>query len=342
MSPWLKRGVVVMLALLVLVVVALPMVVGLRPILGPRARALNSRTFEATPDRLERGRYLASAVSGCVACHSDVDWSAPGFPAKAETEGSGRLWAEEGLPFLNSPNITPDQETGVGTWTDDMLARAIREGISHDGRALFPLMPYPQFRVMSDEDLASIVVYLRSLPPRRREVPPTDMPFPLNRFINAVPEPVEHLVPEPNRADPVEYGGYLVRIAACRDCHTPADANGTVVPGMELAGGFMMTGPYPEKVASANLTPDPSGIPYYTDDVFLGVMRTGMVGTRKIHDAMPWKMYGQQTDADLRAMFAYLKTVTPVAHRVDNTRPPTLCPRCGLTHPGGDLNTAAN
>ena len=90
---------------------------------------------------------------------------------------AGRSFAPDGVPFLTAPNLTPDPETGIGTWTDDMLARAIREGISHDGRTLFPIMPYQKFRHLSDEDLASIVVYLRSLPPIRNPLPPT-----LSRF----------------------------------------------------------------------------------------------------------------------------------------------------------------
>ena len=77
---------------------------------------------------------------------------------KAGTEGGGRSFDHEGLPFVTAPNITPDRETGAGAWADDMLARAIREGIGHDGRTLFPLMPYTQYRYMSDEDLASVVV----------------------------------------------------------------------------------------------------------------------------------------------------------------------------------------
>ena len=341
MSPWIKRAVFVAVPLLVALVALILGTIGTRPFIGPDARPLTDRRFEPTRARLERGRYLATSVSGCLGCHSDVDWQAPGYPPKAGTEGSGRTWGEEGLPFLTSPNLTPDPETGAGTWTDDMLARAIREGISHEGRALFPMMPYQQFRYMSDEDLASVVVYIRSLAPIRRELPPTRLPFPMNRFINLVPEPIERPVPAPSK-DPVTYGGYLVRLGACRDCHTPSDENGNPVPGMEFAGGFPLEGPYPEQVASANITPDPSGIPYYSDDVFLGMMRTGMVGARKIHDAMPWLFYGKQTDADLKAMFAYLKTVKPVAHRVDNTLPPTPCPRCNLTHGGGSLNVPAN
>ena len=290
---------------------------------------------------MERGQYLVSSVSGCLFCHSEIDWQAPGFGVKAGTEGGGQSWAEEGLPWITVPNITPDAETGAGTWTDDMLARAIREGIGHDGRTLFPLMPYGQYKYMSDEDLASVIVYVRSLTPMRRTLPPSEIPFPLNRLINGAPEPVTAPVPEPNRANPVEYGGYLVRLGVCRDCHTPTDPQGQPVQGLELAGGFPIEGPY-GKVASANITPAPSGIPYYTEDLFLEMMRTGQVKARKIHDAMPWSMYGTQTDEDLKAMFAYLKTIPPAPHRVDNTLPPTDCPRCLLRHGAGDRNQPAN
>ena len=246
----------------------------------------------------------------------------------------------KGLPWLTAPNITPNRETGAGAWTDDMLARAIREGISHDGRALFPVMPYAQYRFMSDEDLASVVVFIRSLAPLSRALSPTNVPFPVNRFINAVPEPVTQPVPEPDRHDPVAYGDYLVRMGACRDCHTPANAQGAPIASMEFAGGFVLTGPYGQ-VASSNLTPDPSGIPYYDAGFFLEVMRTGQAKARKIHDAMPWSRYGKQTDGDLRAMFAYLQTVKPVRHRVDNSLPPTICPLCGGSHGAGDQNQGA-
>ena len=81
-----------------------------------------------------------------------------------------------------------------------MFARAIREGIGHDGRTLFPLMPYTQYRSMSDENiLASIVVYLRTLRPLKRALPPTNVPFPVSRFIHTLPEPVAAPVPEPDR-----------------------------------------------------------------------------------------------------------------------------------------------
>ena len=339
MRRWFKRLGLIVLALVVLLVVAIPAVIGIRPIIGPRARPLTNRTFERTPERLARGEYLANYVSPCVGCHSEIDWTG-GFVLKAGFEGSGRSWADEGIPWLSAPNITPDPETGAGTWTDDMIARAVREGIGHDGRALFPLMPYHQFKYMSDEDLASIVVYLRSMPAVRKQNPPTAIPFPVNRFINAVPEPITETVPDPDRSNAVAYGDYLVRIGACRDCHTPMDAQGQAIPGMEFAGGFPLINPN-GTVASANITQDASGIPYYTEELFIEMMRTGMVRSRKINNYMPWQMYGQQTDEDLKAMFAYIRTLPAVAHRVDNTQPPTECPRCGLTHGGGNTNKPA-
>ena len=335
MRRWLKRIGLSVVALVILAAAALPAVVGIRPIIGPRARALTDRTFESTPERLERGRYLTTSVSLCLACHSEIDWSS--FTITSGTEGSGRSLADEGLPFLAAPNITPDKETGAGRWTDDMLARAIREGIGNDGRALFPMMPYHQYKYMADEDLAATVVYLRSLPPVRKQLPPSEIPFPVNRFINEVPEPVTDPVPPPDKNDQVAYGDYLVRIGVCRDCHTPADAQGQAIPGMEFGGGFPLISPLGE-VASGNITTAPSGIPYYTEELFIEMMRTGMVRSRKLHDYMPWRMYGKQTDEDLKAMFAYLKTLPPVDHRVDNSLPPTDCPRCGLRHGAGNQN----
>jgi len=332
-----KVGGFVTAGFLMLAAVAVPVAVGIRPIIGPRSRALTDRCFDRTPARLARGRYLVTSVSGCFSCHGEADWQAPGFPPKPGTEGGGRVWDREGLPFVTAPNITPDKETGAGTWTDDMFARAIREGIGHDGRTLFPLMPYAQYRSMSDEDVASIVVYLRTLPALRRALPPTKVPFPMNRFINAAPQPVTAAVPTPDRRDPVAYGNYLTRLGACRDCHTPADAQHQPIAALEFSGGFVLTGPYGQ-VASRNLTTAPSGIPYYNADLFVEVMRTGMVKARKVHDAMPWRALGQQSDEDLRAIFAFLQTVPPVAHRVDNSLTPTRCPVCGGVHGGGDTN----
>src|SRR5580698_1328902 len=159
---WLGRGLVVVALILV---VAISFTIGWRPFLGPRARPLTNRKFEASPQRLARGRYLANAVSGCIFCHSEHDWKVPGDPEVESKLAAGQVFPLAGLPgTVVASNLTPDSATGAGSWSDDQLARAIREGIGHDGRTLFPLMPYEHFRTMSDEDLASVVVYVRSLP----------------------------------------------------------------------------------------------------------------------------------------------------------------------------------
>src|ERR1700730_16805978 len=165
---------------------------GGRVVFGPRARAVWSRRFARTPERLARGRYLVTAVNGCLHCHSPHDWTRREAPIPAGWAGAGQgpiMWKE--LPgHVVAPNLTPDPETGTGTWSDDALARAIREGVGHDGRALFPMMPFQKFRALSDEDLASIVVFLRSLPPVRNPLPPTRLVFPVQYLIRMAPQPI--------------------------------------------------------------------------------------------------------------------------------------------------------
>jgi hypothetical protein len=78
-----------------LAAVAVPVAIGIRPLIGPRSRALTTRCFEPTPARLERGRYLATSVAGCFSCHRETDWQAQGFPVKAGTEGGG-MWRAYG------------------------------------------------------------------------------------------------------------------------------------------------------------------------------------------------------------------------------------------------------
>jgi hypothetical protein len=94
----------------------------------------------------------------------------------------------------------------------------------------------------------------------------------------------------------------------------------------------------PEVAASANLTPAASGIPYYTEALFIETIRTGRVRDRRISELMPWSFYRNMTDEDLKAIFGYLKTLAPVDHYVDNSLPPTPCARCNLSHGGGERN----
>ena len=323
--------------LIVALAIAISLTIGWRPFIGPRARPLTNRTFERTPERLARGRYLAENL-GCFDCHGEHDWTKHDAPLIEGTRGVGYAdFPLAGLPGrVIPPNITPDPETGAGNWTDDMVARAIREGIGHDGRALFPFMPYPDMRQMSDEDLASVIVYLRSIPPIRKALPKTEIIFPVKYLMRSMPQPITEPVPQPDVSTPVKRGEYLVTIAACTDCHTP-QSKGQPIRGLEFAGGFILEGPW-GRVASANITPDPSGIPYYDEALFLEMIRTGYVKARKINQIMDWSDYRNLTDEDLKAIFAYLRTLKAVKHRVDNTEPPTFCKLCGSSHGAGSQN----
>ena len=321
------------LVLLVLAAVALTFTVGWRPVIGAKKRALTSRKFEVTRARMQRGDYLVHAVMHCMGCHSKYD-DKVNPPVLASQEGSGQVIFEQGNIRLVAPNITSDPETGIGKWSDDAIARAVREGIAADGTALFPMMPYEHFRDLSDEDLASIVVFLRSVPAAHSNLPPNKIPFLFARLIQAVPKPVIQTVPEPDRSTPAKYGAYLVNMAACSDCHTPLNSKFQPIPGLAMAGG----NPMEEGVNSANITPDPSGIGYYDEALFVQTMRTGTVRARKLNSAMLWWVFRNMTDDDLKAMFAYLRTLKPVHHLVDNAEPPTLCKLCGQKHGLGDRN----
>ncbi len=299
-------------------------------------RKSQSEAFKPSQARLARGRYLVEGPMHCFHCHSEVNWKAPGAPLVPGRKGGGAPFPMDvGFP-LNVPNISPDPETGAGKWTDEQLARAIREGIGHDGRRLFPLMAYMNFRVLSDEDLASVIVYIRSIPPVHNALPATPLPEPVKSSLPPL-VPITGPVPPPDFSNPIKRGAYLVALSNCVACHTPVDEQGRRLPGLDFAGGRIMKGPWGE-VASANITRDASGISYYNPALFLQALRTGHVRTRKLNSIMPWSSFRKMTDVDLNAIYAYLRTLPPIVHRVDNTEPPRLCKKCGVKHGYGDRN----
>ena len=334
---WTVRG----LLLVVVLAIGALLTVG-RPLLfGPKARALTNRTFEVTPARMARGEYLVEGVVACFHCHSEHELDKPNLPIKAGMKGAGWMMEQApGLGTVYAPNITPDKETGIGNWTDDEIARAIREGVGRDGRALFPIMPYENFRHMSDEDLASVVVYLRSVPAVRNVLPRTTLDFPLSRIVNTIPQPLDGAVAEPaSSARPA----YLVKLASCETCHTPA-VQGQPIEGMAFAGGFEFKVPNSamKPVASANITPDASGIAHYDETLFDQVLRTGKLPGRQLSGVMPYEHFNRLTPEDMKAIFGHIKSQKPVQHRVSNTDEPTDCPICGIKHGRGNLNVKTN
>lgn len=297
----------------------------------PRARPLTDRTFEVTPARLERGRYLAEGALMCVLCHSERKWNAPGAPPVAGREAAGVvLWERNGHRMV-APNLTPDSATGTGAWPDDALARAIREGVGHDGRALSLPMYWRSFRVLSDEDLASVIVYLRSLPAVRNPLPPRSLPPERVVDLAEDPVPLTEPVPAPDLSDPLERGRYLVRVADCAGCHTAWYSD--PMPG--VFGGGNEVG-RANDVYSSNITPDVSGIGEWSEEQFIRTIRTGKGGT--LDPVMPWIAYGRMTDRDLGAVYRALQKVPPVRHWINNVAPPTYCEVCGQEHGLGDQN----
>ena len=198
--------------LVVLLAIAITFTIGWRPFFGPKARATTNRQFERTPDRLARGKYLVQGLLGCEGCHTPSDWTQHGAPKVAGQELAGQQFDVPGMPgTVVAPNLTPDPETGSANWTDDQIARAIREGIKHDGSTLFPMMPYSEFKDMSDEDLASVVVYMRSVPPVRNPLPATKINFPVNLLVRSAPEPLTAAVEGPGGSREI-YGAPRLRV----------------------------------------------------------------------------------------------------------------------------------
>jgi hypothetical protein len=335
MKRLLRLVLILVVSLVLLVPIGITATIGWRPILGPRYRAVTDRQFDVTPERIERGKYLVNAVASCFYCHSELDNTAPIVVPKAGREGAGHHpGTDPAIGDIYIPNITPDKETGIGGWTDDEIARAIREGVDRNGRTLFPIMPYDNFKAMSDEDIASVVVYLRSIPPVQNSLPKMQPPFPISRLIMSVPEPVTEAVPGPDLAAPLERGRYLARMASCNHCHTPAQ-QGQPREDLAFAGGNMFS---QEKRASLNITPDPSAISYFDETIFINFMRTGAFGARRMNPPMPWMVYRNMTDEDLKGLWEFVRNLKPVNHRVDNSMEPTACPVCGNVHGAGNLN----
>ncbi len=139
---------------------------------------LDLEPIPRTPERLARGKYLVEGLLQCPACHSENDFSKRPFEVFPGKKLGGFVFPniELGLAGPNrvvAPNISPDPEYGAGTWKDADFVRALRQGIGHDGRTLYPLMPYSYFRDLSDEDLAAVIVYERSVPPVHIKRPKT-------------------------------------------------------------------------------------------------------------------------------------------------------------------------
>lgn len=315
---WFLGGVVVLIAgLLIYVKAALPDVGEPEDI-----------TIEYTPERIERGKYLANHVNVCMDCHSTRDWSRFSGPLMEGTLGRGgeKFDRAVGMPGVYySRNITP---AGLKEHTDGELFRVLTTGVAKDGRAMFPLMPYPYYARMDREDIYSVIAYIRSLQPIENEVPISTHDFPMNFIVNTIPAKAQ-LQTKPDPSDKFAYGAYLTNAAGCRECHTAVN-QGQIIPELEFSGNrefIMLDG---SVVRSSNITPDmETGIGKWTEEFFIqrfkiysdSASANTPVAPGEFNSIMPWTMYAGMTSEDLGSIYTFLRSVKPLTNEVEKFTP---------------------
>jgi cytochrome c553 len=251
-------------------------------------------SIPSDPASIERGHHFATAISKCVICHGD-NLSGKLF---GDSRAVGTLW---------SANLTSGKGARGAMLTDAQIVNAIRHGVSADGRSLL-IMPSKMYTRLSDEDVADIVAYIRSVPPVDSARPATRAGPLLRIMVGSVAGAmqsatgVDHNAPHP-AAPPsgptAAYGSYLVSVGGCKFCH-----------GAGLSGGPLEEGP-PGSLPAANLTPE--GLKAYDEAKFSRALREGIrpSGVPINPEFMPWKLTKLMTDDEIRAVWKYLQTVPP-------------------------------
>jgi hypothetical protein len=250
-------------------------------------------------------------------CHAVRDWSIFSAPPEPGSIGAGgdRFGREIGLPGeVYAKNLTP---VNLASYTDGELFRAITSGIDRHDKVLFPIMPFPLYAAMAEEDVFAIIAYLRTLDPVEGAYPAAELDFPLNLIINTLGTNWRGAQSPPHPSERIAYGEYLTTISACSDCHNPGipgntDSRKAFMGGtpFELPGGIL--------VRSANITPDPeTGIGSWSREYFIQRFKAYdpdehpfvPVSPGEFNTVMPWTMYAGMTDEDLGAIYDYLMTV---------------------------------
>lgn len=254
----------------------------------------------------ERGSYLVNTVMACGNCHTPIGPTGPDMSRAL----SGGLTFDEPPFTVTASNLTPDEETGIGAWSDAEIKTALVGGVRPNGTHLAPVMPSAFYHVLPERDLDAVIAYLRSIPPVHNQVPDPEY----RQVIEARPLPgAEAPISEAARdADPLVKGFYLVTIAHCMECHTRwVDGHPDPINGLG-AGGREFPGPWGNAIA-ANITPDDeAGIGAWSDDEIKRAITQGI--SRDGHPLTPPMGYGYyagMTDADLDAMVAYLRSIPP-------------------------------
>jgi mono/diheme cytochrome c family protein len=314
--------------LLLLVIVIVGALIVYATTMLPNVGAAPSLNISKSPERIARGNYLANSVASCMDCHSTRDWTKFSGPLVSGTLGKGGEKFDRKFGFPGeyySRNITP---AGIDKYTDGELYRVITTGVTKEGRAMFPVMPYTHYAKMDTEDIYSIIAYLRSITPIENSVPESVSDFPMNIIINTIPQKAS---PEkrPDANNTVAYGAYLVNAAGCNECHTKAK-NGQIIKELEYAGGRAFKMPDGSEIQSSNITSDKkTGIGEWTKEMFVNRFRAyadsgyvpHTVAAGAVNTIMPWTMYGTMTPADLSAIYEYLQSLAPISMAITKHTP---------------------
>ncbi len=264
--------------------------------------ALSTSAIAETP--LERGRYLMESIVACGNCHTPMGPDGP----IAGRELAGGTEFHEGFGIARTPNITPDAETGIGSWTDAQVIAAVREGKRPDGTIIGPPMPIALYRGISDSDAAAIVAYLRQVPAVKNKVAKSAYTVPLPP--NYGPPVGQVAMPSP--ADKVAYGAYLAGpLGHCMECHsTPNDKGIPDVVGAAGGGGLTFNGPWGVSRAP-NITP--SHLRTWSDEQIRNAITSGIrPDGARLNPPMAFGYYKAIRDDDLSALVAYLRTLKPL------------------------------
>ncbi|ESU23805.1 cytochrome c-like protein [Flavobacterium enshiense DK69] len=277
----------------------------------------------ATPEKIERGRYLANHVTICIDCHSKRDWSKFSGPIVPGSIGMGGELFDQKFGFPGSyysKNITP---SGISDYTDGELYRAITTGVNKKGEAMFPVMPFHNYGKLDPEDVKAIIAYVRTLAPIENKIPESSSDFPMNFIINTIPQKAKpSKIPDPSNT--LAYGNYLATAASCVDCHTQFE-KGEFVAGMEFAGGREFPFPDGSVVRSANITPHASGMGQWSKESFIAMFKAredisknpAGIKPGEYNSIMPWTMFAGMKNEDLAAIYDYLKTLKPIDNKVE-------------------------
>lgn len=275
-----------------------------------------ARATEST--LIARGRYVFALAGGC-GCHT---------PKGGPTNAGGRPLKTPYGTFYGT-NITPDPAHGIGQWTDRQIIDGIRLGIRPDGSVMSPVMPYPAFNGMSEEDVIALVAFLRSLPPIARENQPhkLSIPFPSVaarawRWLFFTPA----IAPAQAPPGEIARGRYISEhVAHCQECHTPRTWAGTLDRSRYLAGN-------PSGIdgeVTPNITPDPkTGVGDWSEDDMVSLLKTGFLPNADnvqglmalVIEGVPEGGYKDMSDADADAVARYLKSVPPVVQHIETKR----------------------